>query len=90
MYKAIEDFIDLQDNNFRYHAGDTFPRAGKEVSTARLMELMGAANRRGRPVIAAEPVEAEPVEKKPVEPVEEEKPKKRKATTRKRTKKDAD
>lgn len=52
MYKAIERFKDLKDDRFLYEVGDKFPRKGKRVSKARLAELLGSDNRRGRPVIA--------------------------------------
>ena len=52
-YIATEYFKDSADNGFVYRAGDTFPRAGKTVSEARLAELSSDGNRRGRPVIAA-------------------------------------
>ena len=52
-YIATENFKDIADNGFAYHVGDTFPRAGKTVSEARLAELSSDGNRRGRPVIAA-------------------------------------
>ena len=52
MYKAIEQFKDLKDDRFLYKVGDKFPRKGKIVSKARLAELLGSDNRRGRPVIA--------------------------------------
>lgn len=51
MYKAIVNFVDLQDNNYRYHTGDTFPRKGIEVSAERLEELATDKNRRHKPVI---------------------------------------
>jgi len=51
-YKAIVSFTDLQDNNYRYHAGDTFPRAGVTVSQERLEELSTDKNRRRKPMIA--------------------------------------
>ena len=52
MYKVIERFKDLKDENRIYEVGDKFPRKGKRVSKARLAELSGSENRRGRPVIA--------------------------------------
>lgn len=52
MYVAIERFKDLKDDNFIYNVGDKFPRKGKRVSKARLAELSGTENRRGRAVIA--------------------------------------
>ena len=51
MYKAIERFKDLKDGNFLYNVGDVFPRKGKRVSKARLAELSGSDNKRGKPVI---------------------------------------
>lgn len=53
MYKVIEDFIDLKDNNHLYHAGEPYPRVGAVVTSERLAELMGSANRRGRAVVMA-------------------------------------
>ena len=32
MYKAIERFKDLKDDNFVYNVGDKYPRKGKRVS----------------------------------------------------------
>lgn len=52
MYKAIIDFVDLQDNNHKYHAGDQFPRKGYEPSTDRIAELLSKKNKRGKAVIA--------------------------------------
>lgn len=51
MYKVIKYFADLQDNNHPYHAGDIFPRSGKEVSEDRLAELAGSKNKQGVPLI---------------------------------------
>ncbi|MDU5688629.1 MAG: Rho termination factor N-terminal domain-containing protein [Kluyvera cryocrescens] len=39
MYKVIEYFTDLQDANYEYNVGDTFPRKGLNVSDERLAEL---------------------------------------------------
>ena len=50
-YIAIERFKDLNDNKYLYDVGDKFPRKGKRVSKARLAELSGNENRRGRAVI---------------------------------------
>ena len=70
MYKAIEYFTDLQDNNYVYKVGDEYPRTGYIPSAERIEELAGAGNVRGRAVIAKETPTVE-------EPDEEEKPKKR-------------
>lgn len=51
MYKALTTFTDLQDNNYKYQAGDTFPRKGLKVSDARIKELLSDKNRRNKPVI---------------------------------------
>lgn len=66
MYKVIEFFRDLKDNNHAYHVGDIFPHNGMEVSEDRLKELSTDANKRHKPLIAK--VEEEP--KEPEEPVE--------------------
>lgn len=50
-YIAIERFKDLKDDRHLYEVGDKFPRKGKRVSKARLAELSGSENRRGRAVI---------------------------------------
>ncbi len=67
MYKAIERFIDLQDNNYAYNTGDKFPREGLDVSEERMNELASSDNLRGRPVIELIPDEVteETVEEKP-------------------------
>ncbi len=51
MYKVIESFTDLQDNNYVYYVGDTFPRNGVEVGAERIAELASDKNRRGAPLI---------------------------------------
>ena len=64
MYKALVNFVDLQDNNHRYHAGDSFPREGYEASDDRIAELCSDQNKLGKPVIAEEkPVDEVPAEK---------------------------
>lgn len=51
MYKVIKLFTDLQDNNYKYQAGDIFPRDGLVVSQERLDELSSDKNRRHTPLI---------------------------------------
>lgn len=51
MYQVVKYFVDLQDNNFEYKAGDLFPRPGLVVSEERLAELAGSENRQGVPLI---------------------------------------
>ena len=51
MYKVIKSFTDLQDNNYAYYVGDTFPRNGVEVYSERIAELESDKNRLGVPLI---------------------------------------
>ena len=51
MYKVIKYFTDLQDNNYAYYVGDTFPRNGVEVGAERIAELSSDKNRMGVPLI---------------------------------------
>lgn len=51
MYEVIRDFTDLQDNEYSYVVGDTFPRDGLEVSEERLKELSGSQNLQKKPLI---------------------------------------
>lgn len=51
MYKVVKFFTDLHDNDYPYSVGDTFPRAGVEVSAGRIAELAGSNNRQGTPLI---------------------------------------
>ena len=52
MYKVIESFTDLQDNNYVYYVGDTFPRNGVDVCAERIAELASDKNRIGVPLLA--------------------------------------
>ena len=51
MYKVIESFTDLQDNNYVYYVGDTFPHNGVDVDAGRIAELASNKNRLGVPLI---------------------------------------
>ena len=51
MYRVINRFFDLQDNNHAYSVGDTFPRNGVEVDAERIAELASDKNRLGVPLI---------------------------------------
>lgn len=51
-YKAIRDFVDLQDGRHQYRAGDEFPRPGVTVTVGRLRELAGSKNKSKKPLIA--------------------------------------
>ena len=58
MYKVIKSFTDLQDNNYAYYVGDTFPRNGVEAGAERVAELSSDKNLQGVPLI-------EEIEEKP-------------------------
>ena len=51
MYKVIKSFTDLQDNNYAYYVGDTFPHSGVEVGAERIAELASDKNLQGVPLI---------------------------------------
>ena len=51
MYRVINRFFDLQDNNHAYSVGDTFPHNVVEVSAERIAELASGNNRLGVPLI---------------------------------------
>ena len=79
MYKAVEYFTDLQDNNYAYREGDTYPREGYTPTKERIEELASNKNIRKRPVIVAvEKNETTTIEEAPTPSEQEEKPKKRK------------
>ena len=73
MYVVKVFFTDLQDNNYAYNVGDTFPRDGMAVTADRIKELSGTQNKRGIALIeevrgaeeTAQPEEAAPVENEP-------------------------
>lgn len=81
IYKVIRHFTDLQDNNYAYKVGDTYPRAGLSPSAERIEELAGSQNKQKTPLIQAIPeaVETEAPAEEPIEekPDEEEKPKRK-------------
>lgn len=84
-YKVIAQFADLQDKNHIYKVGETYPRDGHKPSAARIEELASSANKRGFPLIAAEPEEKQETPKAPVEKKPAKKPATKKATTKKKT-----
>ena len=51
MYRVIKSFTDLQDNNYSYSVGDTFPRNGVEAGAERVAELSSDKNLQGVPLI---------------------------------------
>lgn len=58
-YRVVKAFTDLQDNNYAYKEGDTYPRKGLEVLPSRAKELSTTANKRHEVLIVK-------VEKKPI------------------------
>lgn len=64
MYTVVKDFIDLQDNNYFYHAGDNFPRDGVKASKDRIRELITGKNKCGVALIDGEMPEEKPKPKK--------------------------
>ena len=51
MYKVIERFMDLQDDNYIYEVGDAYPREGADPTLERIAELASDKNRLGVPLI---------------------------------------
>ena len=51
MYKVIKSFTDLQDNNYAYYVGDTFPHNSVDVDSERIAELASDKNLQGVPLI---------------------------------------
>ena len=75
MYKVIRYFTDMQDNDYAYNVGDTFPHDGRTISQQRINDLVNGNNFQQVPLIKYVPDE---VEKKAIakEPKKESKPKK--------------
>lgn len=57
VYKVIKHFTDLQDKEYAYQVGDTYPREGLSPTDERIAELSGSRNRQGKPLIEAIPEE---------------------------------
>ncbi len=51
MYKVVKGFADLQDKEYVYEVGDTYPRPNFVVSEDRVKELMSFSNKIGMPLI---------------------------------------
>ena len=64
MYRVIKHFVDLQDNNYKYDVGDTYPRKGLNVLQSRINELASNKNRQGVPLIEEIPEKVEEPKKK--------------------------
>ncbi|ASN72848.1 hypothetical protein 3S2_5 [uncultured Caudovirales phage] len=51
-YEVLHKFIDLEDKNKVYNAGDTYPKpANKNVSHDRILDLSTSDNKRGKVLI---------------------------------------
>ena len=64
MYRVIKHFVDLQDNNYKYDVGDTYPRKGLNVLQSRINELATNKNLQKTPLIEEIPEFEEAPEKK--------------------------
>ena len=64
MFRVIKHFTDMQDGNFAYEIGDTFPRKGLSVLPSRIRELASDKNRQGCPLIEEIPDVEDKPEKK--------------------------
>lgn len=62
----------MQDNKHVYHAGDTFPRMGLEVSDERVAELASKSNKRGEILIKAIDAERKAPQEPEIQPVSNE------------------
>jgi len=54
-YRVIKMFTDLQDKEYAYQVGDTYPREGLSPTDERIAELSSSRNRQGKPLIEAVP-----------------------------------
>ena len=57
-FKVLRFFNDLQDENYYYETGSTYPRDGLTPSQERIDELASADNKQGIPLI--EPIIEQP------------------------------
>lgn len=71
MIKVIKPFFDLQDGNYEYKQGDSYPRKGYKVSDARIAELAGNKNKLGEALIKVEQPKEDAKPKKQTKKVEE-------------------
>ena len=55
MFEVIKTFADLQDENYVYYIGDTYPRKELKPSKERIAELSGNANTHATALIKAKP-----------------------------------
>ena len=62
-YRVIKHFVDLQDNNYKYDVGDTYPRKGLNVLQSRINELASDKNKQNTPLIEEIPEKTEETKK---------------------------
>ena len=67
-YRVVRPFTDLQDGNYAYNTGDSFPRDGMTVTMSRINELLSTQNKRGTSLIEA--IEDKPIAKAEVKETE--------------------
>ena len=77
MYRVINAFVDMQDNNYAYDpqnpARNTYPRNGLNVLQSRINELASNKNLQKTPLIEEIPeIEEKPKKKKSVEKADKE------------------
>ena len=70
MYRVIKAFVDLQDNNYKYDVGDTYPRKGLNVLQSRINELASNKNLQKTPLIEEIPEKVEEPKKEKKKSVE--------------------
>ena len=70
MYKVIKSFTDLQDSNYKYDVGDTYPRKGLNVLQSRINELASDKNLQKTPLIEEIPEKVEEPKKEKKKSVE--------------------
>ena len=63
MFRVIKHFVDLQDNNYKYDVGDTYPRKGLNVLQSRINELASHKNKQKTPLIEEIPEKVEETKK---------------------------
>ena len=86
MYKVVHSFADVQDSNYVYLPGSSYPRDGFFPTEERIAELLSDKNKRGVPLIEEikAPKREVPKKEEPIEtPKVEEEPKPRKERRKK-------
>ncbi len=63
-YVVLASFTDIEDKTAKnlansYYVGQKYPREGYAPTEARIKQLLGRTNKRGKPVIADKPIAAD-------------------------------